>query len=81
MCYGGDSCCTTENPCEEDRGDCDVDSDCKIGLRCGENNCKRKTGLQWDVTDDCCYSPGLVLGIFATQSNITNIYLKKIYFI
>jgi len=47
-------------------GDCDRDSDCKPGLKCGENNCgdfrssegwPYSSGGGWDLTDDCCYAP------------------------
>ena len=57
MCDGGDSCCTPGNKCAEDDGDCDNDSDCKVGLKCGNQNCSRKKGLHWEATDDCCYAP------------------------
>ena len=57
-CTGGETCCTPTNPCDVDEGDCDSDSDCKAGLKCGSRNCKTKSGLQWDVKDDCCYEPG-----------------------
>ena len=57
-CTGGDSCCTTTNKCGEDEGDCDKDSDCKEGLTCGNDNCIKNSGIQWDATDDCCYRPG-----------------------
>ena len=56
-CKGGDSCCTSRNRCDIDQGDCDSDSDCKIGLKCGKDNCPTKSGHQWDSTDDCCYKP------------------------
>jgi hypothetical protein len=56
-CQGGDSCCTPDNKCEEDEGDCDADTDCVEGLKCGNRNCIQKSGLQWDSTDDCCYVP------------------------
>ena len=48
-CNGRDSGCT--NIALGD-GDCDQDSDCQAGLRCGEDNC-----AQFDDTDDCCYDP------------------------
>ena len=56
-CTGGDSCCTTLKKCGEDEGDCDTDSECQIGLKCGKDNCSKKSGFQWDATDDCCYKP------------------------
>ena len=56
-CMGGDSCCTEENKCGEQEGDCDSDSQCLDGLKCGDNNCTNKTGMKWDSGDDCCYKP------------------------
>jgi len=50
-CEGGDSCCTAWNMCKEGEGDCDQDSDCAPGLRCGRDNCR---GRGFDSTDDCC---------------------------
>ena len=57
-CTGGDSCCAMDNKCGEQGGDCDADSDCVDGLKCGHKNCVKKSGLQWEPTDDCCYKPG-----------------------
>jgi len=50
-CDGGDSCCSAWNQCKEGEGDCDGDSDCAPGLRCGKDNCR---GRGFDSTDDCC---------------------------
>ena len=57
-CQGGDRCCTPENKCGEDEGDCDTDNDCQEGLKCGQqlDNC-HGNGPEWDATDDCCYRP------------------------
>ena len=57
-CTGGNSCCTTTNKCGENEGDCDTDSQCKEGLKCGTDNCIGKSGFQWGAADDCCYKPG-----------------------
>ena len=44
-------------------GDCDKDSECLDGLKCGFNNCVHKTRLDawvygdWDASDDCCFEP------------------------
>ena len=62
-CKGKDNfCCVTWiSPCGEGDGDCDIDSDCDQTegnkLVCGNNNCRYKSGDQWDSTDDCCYNP------------------------
>jgi hypothetical protein len=66
-CKGGDSCCTTRNRCGEDEGDCDNDSDCKAGLKCGQDNCSQKSGFLWNPADDCCYRPGRNLFAFFIQ--------------
>ena len=50
---GVDSCCTDEKLCGEGEGDCDKDSHCKDGLRCGNNNCPQEEGT-FQTTDDCC---------------------------
>ena len=35
-------------------GDCDSDTECEVGLRCGSNNCdQEKSGF--DPSDDCCF--------------------------
>ena len=42
---------------ERGEGDCDSDLECKIGLRCGINNCKGKFSASekyWNSFDDCC---------------------------
>merc|ERR1712198_765865 len=49
-CNGGDSCC--HGQCLEGEGDCDYDSDCQLGLLCGDSNCK---GNSFDGTDGCCF--------------------------
>ena len=37
-------------------GDCEGHSDCKRGLVCGNNNCK-KFGTYYHEKDDCCEKP------------------------
>ena len=44
-CDGEDSCCTTENQCGENEGDCDNDADCNPGLVCGTDNCIGKSNF------------------------------------
>ena len=63
-CTGGDSCCTPQNKCTENEGDCDSDADCKEGLVCGTDNCPVKSGLQWDEADDCCKKIGAGILMF-----------------
>ena len=49
------SCCTPWSKCSAGRGDCDRDSDCASGLRCGTNNCRPGvTGSNWSPAADCC---------------------------
>ena len=57
-CLGGDECCSSTNKCDQWDGDCDNDGECKDGLACGEDNCPRKYGHQWDPQDDCCFKLG-----------------------
>ena len=64
VCEGGDDCCNNEYPCGVGEGDCDYDSDCEEGLKCGTNNCKKCLGENLGVDcskfqpdDDCCYKP------------------------
>jgi len=54
---GHNSGCTSKNKCIEGDGDCDRDSDCVEGLICGSDNCPRKYGYDWQITDDCCFKP------------------------
>ena len=50
------NCCTQTKSCDEGQGDCDSDSDCLQGLKCGRNNCNRD--FDWGhETMDCCYKP------------------------
>ena len=56
-CNGRESCCTPDNKCEENDGDCNSDVDCVDGLKCGKENCNQKSGLDWVSTDNCCYKP------------------------
>jgi len=51
-----DGCCTESNPCDEGEGDCDKDSHCQAGLKCGSDNCKFG-----DDGDDCCYLPSIAI--------------------
>ena len=44
------SCCTADNPCYVDEGDCDNDSDCMAGLYCGNSNCPEG----FPSGHDCC---------------------------
>ena len=44
------SCCTEDNPCYLNEGDCDDDDDCMAGLYCGKDNCPSG----FPSTHDCC---------------------------
>lgn len=62
------TCCGKDSGCSlmiEGDGDCDSDSECADGLKCGEDNCNDFRSLKgypedsdggWDTTDDCCYN-------------------------
>ena len=62
-CGGGGqtdyNCCKQQHPCGVGMGDCDFDSDCLGGLKCGTNNCwtqfRVQNGYNWDIQADCCY--------------------------
>ena len=52
------SCCTRRNPCDVGGGDCDRDSDCAQGLKCGTDNCRgdfSSPGSNWGMVADCCF--------------------------
>ena len=42
-------------------GDCDNDTDCLPGLKCGVNNCPNALVPSFDITDDCCFNPATSL--------------------
>ena len=57
-CSGQNSgCCTKKKPCKVNEGDCDNDKECKGHLKCGKNNCNRKSYSSFSALDDCCYEP------------------------
>ena len=46
------SCCNNKpGGCGENEGDCDNDSHCKAGLKCGTDNCPSSFPSSYD----CCY--------------------------
>ena len=47
--------CACKQTCTENQGDCDFSYQCKVGHRCGENNCPNAYGF--DSNTDCCYVP------------------------
>ena len=47
-------CCTDSNKCKVNQGDCDSDSNCEEGLKCGTSNCP----AEYPNSYDCCYLPG-----------------------
>ena len=53
------NCCTGGRPCGIGQGDCDYDSDCQYGLKCGTDNCyydfPTTYGFNWEIMADCCY--------------------------
>ena len=50
------NCCTVTKSCDVGQGDCDFDSECLDGLKCGSNNCLRD--FKWGaLATDCCYKP------------------------
>ena len=82
-CYnatlGDEEFCTVDNPCGINEGDCDVDSECQLGLGCGSNNCPASVvvGLSNNHPEkvvDCCSA--CCQNINVTHSND---YVKTIY--
>lgn len=66
--YLGDSACTKSKPCDIGEGDCDRDTDCKHGLKCGQRNSfeklpgltgfdKKGKGKDKAGNGDYCYDP------------------------
>ena len=47
-------CCTSENPCGLNRGDCDLNDHCMNDLVCGIANC----GEGFPENSDCCETSG-----------------------
>ena len=47
-------CCTNENPCGLNMGDCDLNDHCMNDLVCGIANC----GAGFPVNTDCCENSG-----------------------
>ena len=47
-------CCTIENPCGLNKGDCDLNDHCLNDLVCGIANC----GSEFPVNTDCCETSG-----------------------
>ena len=58
------NCCTRGRPCSIGQGDCDFDSDCQNGLKCGTDNCYYQfptaQGYNWEIMADCCYRKVLI---------------------
>ena len=57
-------CCSFGATCGVGEGDCDFDSDCHNGLRCGKDNCyydfpSHDIRTNWDVMADCCYGKSI----------------------
>merc|ERR1712013_696605 len=50
------TCCSTYTPCGHGEGDCDSNSDCKLGHFCGNGNCKDLVSNlpRESLTMDCC---------------------------
>ena len=61
-------CCSHENKCNIQEGDCNSDSDCMDGLICGAYNCHKSRDLWWDSGDDCCQKPSNDSGNILDQS-------------
>ena len=61
-CYS--SCNKKPGKCGENEGDCDYDSHCKAGLKCGSDNCPSGFPSYYD----CCYK---LSGIYHNNISVT----------
>ena len=59
--------CTLENPCTENQGDCDSNSDCLNELVCGFDNCPHS--IDYDTKVDCCYNASIGSYDYCTTYN------------
>ena len=68
--YATGDCCSESNKCSVGRGDCDSDSHCQTGLKCGKDNCIKFSYDFPDLGYDCCYDPTNLecTGVYATGS-------------
>ena len=48
-------CCLAYRQCGHGKGDCDFDSDCEAGHKCGYDNCRTFNRYAHHKAD-CCYS-------------------------
>ena len=78
-CRGGDHCCVRNDVrlCREGEGDCARDSDCDVGLICGQNNCGGQGGL-WD-SEGVIYS--IIMDILITINAIFVVIIFIIFII
>ena len=82
------NCCTGGRPCGIGQGDCDYDSDCQFGLKCGTDNCyydfPTSYGYNWEIMADCCYGMhNICLNTILAKINFMELkrYLFCIYII
>jgi len=73
------SCCTTASPCSEGQGDCDIDSECAAGLKCGDNNCKDFRNEAKNNADCCIPIYPTTLTVSSKQENKKIKYLMGVY--
>ena len=52
----GRECCSREEPCEINQGDCDKEYECQGNLICGTNNCP----WPFPRRADCCVNPWIL---------------------
>ena len=73
--FGGyrDGCCTPDQKCGLDEGDCSDDSDCHAGLVCGTKNCPE--GVGFSERASCCEP---ISGIFK-PSRCKNMFFHIFY--
>jgi len=65
------SFCTPRKPCSAGQGDCDRDSDCQSGLKCGRDNCKDFDSKASSYAD-CCVAESVI--VHAACNNEMTVY-------
>ena len=62
-------------------GDCDDDSHCMPGLKCGRDNCwsdfRIQNGFNWDFQADCCYGKTTTINTHTHTHIYIYIYIIK----
>ena len=92
--YVGDSYCTKNNKCKVGEGDCDRDSDCQSGLKCGQRNNREglpglfgfekfegKNGKDKEGDGDYCYDPNYYQNAAEADPDFFDLTLVQVVYI